>query len=186
MNERFLAVCRKQQSSAHASSLARVSSNLPLSRTTHAPTTFSLPPGASLYPTHSPPCLSPLQATGALERERRLCSIGRAARYKGERQPLSRKVTVLYAVKTKAPNVCKSCGTSFLTNRVAMEISRVVARPDSPESRHSSGRSSQLILTEMRRQIRVRRACKRACGRYAPCITYARSLMHDARRSDSE
>ncbi|KYM84313.1 hypothetical protein ALC53_05406 [Atta colombica] len=40
-----------------------------------------------------------------------------------------------------------------------MEIlSRVVARPDSPESRHSSGRSSQLILTEMRRQIRVRRA----------------------------
>ena len=88
MNERFLAVCRKQQSSAHASSLARVSSNLPLSRTTHAPTTFSLPPGASLYPTHSPPCLSPLQATGALERERRLCSIGRAARYKGERQHL--------------------------------------------------------------------------------------------------
>lgn len=141
----FLAVRRKQQSSAHASSLARVSTNLPLSPTTHAPTTFSLPPGASLYPTHSPPCLSPLCA---LERERRywlrrLCSITGT---KASVNPCLASTTVSRC-QNKAPNVRKSHGTSSsmttVTTTSRWRCYHVVARRlvRSP---------SQTVQTEMR------------------------------------
>lgn len=79
MNERFLAVRRKQQSSAHTSSLARVNSNLPLS---YLPPTHP-PLSRSLLARHSTPLtvssvfltLVRARARETVDRLRRLCPI---------------------------------------------------------------------------------------------------------------
>jgi len=95
MNERFLAVRRKQQSSAHASSLTRVSLQ-PSPLSYHPRTNHFLAPSRRVTLPHSQSLVS---LTLVRARQRRIAPVV-CRRYKGERQPPSRELRY-HAVKTK-------------------------------------------------------------------------------------